>query len=399
MISTLRRASANRSEAASHRQDALQLAALIRDCRTADIERHVAVVRLSKLDPDRLRPHHLRLARAAMEPLAHADRARLFVLPSRDLVAVWRGAADLARTTSRNGILHLFGGDERVPLASDLLWQDHALPRDADVLLRLARGPEPDQARPPAEPMLIPLDPGSLSALESQLVHADVARFVRRLKVAELEPGGGLALAWEKRRLDITELAACLSSRHDLRAEPWLFRRLTRTLDRRMLALLAAQGELAEAGPFSVQLNIASLLGPEFLRFDGNLPPHLRGRVSIDLAPEDVLADPAAFLFARDFARGRGYRLILSGLHAGLLPMLPLRRLGLDVVDLRWSEALPTLDLAALQAEPARIVLSGVEDDAALAWGRAQGIGWFAGRLVQQMLRPGRSAATPALAW
>ncbi len=86
-----------------------------------------------------------------------------------------------------------------------------------------------------------------------------------------------------------------LAPGYDLQAEPWLFRRLTRTLDRRMLALLASPGELAAAGPFSVTLNIASLLGADFLRFDAALPTPLRGRVSVALNPADLVADARSF--------------------------------------------------------------------------------------------------------
>ena len=57
----------------------------------------------------------------------------------------------------------------------------------------------------------------------------------------------------------------------DVQKDPWLFRRLTRTLDRRMLSLLASPGRIDVAyGPFALDLNVASLLSPEFLRFDAS---------------------------------------------------------------------------------------------------------------------------------
>jgi len=374
------------------KQEALQLATLVRDCGVADIARNVAVVRLSRLEPDRqrpqqLRPHHLRLARAALEPLAHAERARLFMLPSRDIVAVWRGEAEAARRTAKAAIEHMFAGDESLPISPERLWEEYTLPGDAEAVMAIVRGPDDPPATQAEAAKLIPLDLASLAAFEQQLAHADMARFVRRLPIAALRPKGGLTLAWESRLFDIDELAGCLSPRHDLQAEPWLFRRLTRTLDRRMLALLGAHGELAQAGPLAFQLNIASLLSPEFLRFDEMLPAALRGKVTLDLMPEDVLSNPSAFLFARDFARARGYRLALSGVVAALLPILPVRRLGLDLVHLRWSEALRSADLAALQAEPGRIVLSGVESEAVLFWGAAQGISLFSGTRVSDVLR------------
>ena len=95
------------------------------------------------------------------------------------------------------------------------------------------------------------LDPSILALLEGCLAQADVARFARRKSVWQIDGVHG-SLAWEERALSIEEITDELAPGYDLRAEPWLFRRLTRTLDRRMLALLASPGELAAAGPFCV---------------------------------------------------------------------------------------------------------------------------------------------------
>jgi hypothetical protein len=163
-----------------------------------------------------------------------------------------------------------------------------------------------------------------------------------------------------------------------LRGDAWLFRRLTRTLDRRLLALLCAPGELVGAGPFSLDLNVASLLGPEFLRFDTALPSGLRGEIVVNLRPTDILADPAAFLFARDFIRARGYRVALAGIDAAGLPLLPLPSLRLDLLLLRWSAALADRDPAL--PEPHRIVLCHADEPAALEWGKARGVSLYQGR-------------------
>ena len=134
-----------------------------------------------------------------------------------------------------------------------------------------------------------------------------------------------------------------------------------------MLALLAAPRELDNAGPFGLALNVASILSPEFLRFDAALPGALRGQVVIELLLADVMADPAAFLFARDFAQGRGYLLLLRGVTAGLLEAFPLRRIGLDMLGLRFTPELAGLDLDLADAD--HVVLSRADTGAALAWG------------------------------
>lgn len=355
------------------------LAALVRDCVTAGIGRHACVVHLSRLATDRVRPHHLRLARAALEPLAHADRARLFTLPNQDLVAIWRGPAHGALETSRSAILHLFTEDDEEAAE---LWEELELPDAAARLLALVEQPSTPDRGPKPEAEALPLDPAGLAALEAGLAQADVARFARRRQICAFMPDGHFVQKWEKRYLSVDELAESLAPGHAPQAEPWLFRRLTRTLDRRMLALLAAPGELAEAGSFAINLNVSSILAPEFLRFDTALPQSLRGRVIIDLLAADVLSDPAAFMFARDFAKSRGYRLVLRGVSAELLPVFPLDRMGLDHLQLRWSDQVAAIGDREPVADAGRIILSHAETHHAVAWGRVHGIGLFQGRMA-----------------
>ena len=228
-----------------------------------------------------------------------------------------------------------------------------------------------------------PLDPPALAALEAALAQADVASFVRRRQICERLPDGGFRLRWEKRALVGGRDRRDTGARdRAMQADPWLFRRLTRTLDRRMLVLLSAPEELRGAGPFGLNLNVASILSPEFLRFDAVLPGALRGHVVIDLLPADIMADPAAFLFARDFARDRGYRLLLHGITADLLEVFPLRRIGLDLLRLHWSPELARLDPDQALPDAAHTVLSRADTAEALAWGRDQGIVLYQGRAV-----------------
>ncbi len=83
-----------------------------------------------------------------------------------------------------------------------------------------------------------------------------MTRFARRVPVCRAGPDG-MALAWEHRFLSDAELFETMLPDRAPRADPWLFRRLTRALDRRMLALLSAADELRGAAPFSSTWNVA----------------------------------------------------------------------------------------------------------------------------------------------
>lgn len=361
--------------------DVAALIARITSSAVAGVARRALVLRLSRLPVAFARPHHLRLARAALDPLRSEDHAELFDLPSSDTVVLWRGSSNRALRACLDAVSELFAGTGYPGADPSTLCLVLDLPEQADTLLRLAwenRAEIPD--RRPIADMRTPLDAGGLAGLESVLARADVARFVRRRPVCAATQGGGLRLAWEKRVLSVGELESALAPDSALRAEPWLFRRLTRTLDRRMLALLASPGELQDVGPFALDLNVASILSADFLRFDATLPAALRGRVVLDLRAPDILSDLPAFLLARDFAHARGYRILLHGIGAELLGALPLMRLGLDLLQLRWSAALAEAEPETLGADPARLMLGQADTAQAVAWGRLRGIGLFQGR-------------------
>ena len=372
-------------EAELRRAEAEGLCVLVRECASSGIPRRALLLRLSHVPEELARPHHLRLARAALDPLSHADRARVFQLPNGDVAVVWRGEAAAALRASLEAVLLLFADEqERVPDPAALALS-FRLPDEADRLLEAVQ----EALLPPGEDAAAaasgtetaePIDPPALASLENALAQADVARFVRRRQICERLPEGGFRLRWEKRGLSVVEIAAALLPERAVRGDPWLFRRLTRTLDRRMLVLLAAPQELHNARPFGLNLNVASILSPEFLRFDAVLPATLRGQVVIDLLPADIMADPAAFLFARDFAHDRGYRLLLRSVSVELLEVFPLRRIGLDLLSLRFTPELGRLDPDLAPPDAGSIVLAGADTAEALAWGQAQGISLYHGR-------------------
>ena len=368
-----------------------RVAALVAECAAAGVARQALLLRIDHLPPALSRPHHRRLAEAALTPLLRAPRAELFHVPGPRLVVIWRGDAEAALLDVVDALDHLLAD---APVATPSLHQLvflYDLPDGGDLLLKaLADSPHAEEACADADP---PLDPASLLLLESSLAQANLARFARREAVWHLGAEAA-SLAWEKRTLSLAELSAELLPGHDLSGDPWLYRRLTRTLDRRMLALLAGPEELRGARPFALDLNVVSLLGPEFLKLDAALPQPLRGRVVLALHPADVVADAAAFSFARGFARARDYRLMLRDATPDLLAVLSSAALDLDYLVLPWSLDLPQRAAPLLEAAPAAsLVLECGDDPAAMAWGLSVGMHLFTGPAADRATLGERAAA------
>ncbi len=363
------------------------LAGLVRDCEVSGVGRRALLLRTDALPPALSRPPHLQLVRAALDPLTLADRARLHELPAGRFAVSWRGESPILLRQTLDGIEALLQDAPLDAPGIPELVAMYALPADGPALLRDARAgapreepaPKPDAPAPGPGPVLAPLDPAALHQAEQDLAGADVARFARRRAVCRLGRSG-MQHAWDDRFLSVPELIDAVAPGRSAHTGTWLLRRLTRLLDRRMLALLCHPDELRGAGPFSLTLNVSTLLSPDFLRFDAALTPGLRGRVVVDLLPVDVLADPSAFVFARNFARARSYRVGLGAVGASLLPLLNLPSLELDFIRLRWSADLAQLGRAMPDPGGARWILADAEAQAAVDWGREAGIGLFQGR-------------------
>lgn len=360
---------------------------------------------LSRLHPFHRRDQHLRAAAAVLEAAVKRFDGALFHLSTGDLLCLAKGAsvADLDGLVVR--LRFLFSEDPLVGAAAEgedrfCTWYD--LEKDYDDLLRTVRrlalrrdapGAAPP---PPAKPAVRPLDARHLDEIERTLATADLSGLVRRQIVCFLPAAGEPEGLFEEVYLSIPQLCEAVLPGFDLAANRWLFLHLTRLLDAKMLALVVRRDRTLPAGAFSLNLNVATVMAPEFLRFDAEMRGRTRGAVTVELQQMDVFADLAGYRFARDFLKDRGYRVCLDGADPMSLTLLDCERLGVDLVKLRWDGAMAN----GLAGEPAaelkatvnsvgrdRVVLCRCDGEDAILAGQALGITMFQGRYIDGLWR------------
>ncbi len=382
----------NRADAEADRRHggiraAAELAALVRESVAANAVREVLHLRLSGLGPALRRPHHQRLLRDALDPVLAAARTRVFDLPNGDVVAV-AAPPGLALEAARLALLRTLDS-----AAADLV-QALRLPNGAALLLAMTAdslGMGVASMAPPEATHHPPLGSFDLDAAERALAQADLEAMTLAQGVCRLDPEGDPAEPlWEDRRIVWAALADAVLPGVDLVGAAPLQRRLARLVELRMLAEIARPAAGLGWRPVGLPVVPATLASPGFLRFDEALPAGRRRDIVLGFRPADVLANPAGFTEARDLARRRGYRLALDDAAADVLAVLPAERLGLDLTRLRWAPDLPAAmpgGLVELLAQPERVVLTGVDRPAAIAWGWEVGIRCFQGPLVERRHR------------
>jgi hypothetical protein len=233
----------------------------------------------------------------------------------------------------------------------------------------------------------------------------DLSGLIRRQPVCALLPRAAPQPLFAEIHIAIRELAETLSPGVDLTADTWLFQRLAESLDRRLLSCLASNQLGLGQGAISVNLRLATLLSPDFLKFDHEYRRQTSAPVIIELQLIDIFAELGAYLFIREFVRDRGYLMCIDGLHYLHLPLIDRKRLGADLVKVIWSpDLLDGLDDARRQELKAAIKRAGVDrvilcrcDSAdAIGWGQSVGIRLFQGHYIDSRLRAARPPAIAA---
>lgn len=375
------------------------------------VGRRAVHVHISQLQPENRREHHLRLAVNSFDDLVKRTLGQLFQMTNGDLVFVFREEALDEVEAIVVKLRFLFSDDPL--LANDLAetagpfatW--YSLEKEYGAVFRLAqrlqkasrqhrayqvaqsRGSHFRHAAPPPEP----LTPGLLAQIEDALAQADLANHIRRQSVCVIVGSAAPKRLFDEIFISINDLRQTLLPKVNLASSPWLFQHLTETLDRRVLSMLLKRDDRSLTQDVSVNLNLATLVSEQFLAYDDNVPQDARGTIILELQKTDIYADLGLYLFARDFAHDRGYRICVDGLNHLTLPFVDRARLGADLLKVVWSPEMtepgPAQDAffeAVRRAGPSHVILCRCDDPRAVDFGHEMGLSLFQGRHVEIML-------------
>jgi hypothetical protein len=371
------------------------------------LDRHRAGRMACELHLDLLRPyhqqaHHLRIVRKTLEPLTRRFDAGIYEMHNRSVVVVAKGAT-LADIETYVAMVRALFAEDPLFLSEDesqfCSWYD--LGQDYDALLRRARqlssaqkaAADAASARPPAT-HVGEIRPTHLEQIERAIEHADLANILRRQEVCAVVPGLRPEPMFHELYFSMHFLAQNLLPGHNVTSDDFLFRHLTRVLDRRMLALMMQRELFHLLKAAAINLNVRTVLAAEFMEFDKATNLQDRGALAIELPALDVMNDPEQYLFARDFLKERGYKIVLDGVKHLNLPLIDRDWLGFDFVKVTWTPSL--FDDAATQRGEAlkaavsrigrdRVVLCRVDSEDGLKAGDALGVTLYQGRLIEAL--------------
>lgn len=383
--------------------------------------RRAVRIYLSRLKPINRREHHIRIAASTCDSLCKRFDGQLFRLENNDLVLVVKGAsvAEIDQTIIK--LRFLFADD---PLISDeaenadqglCAWYDLENNYSDFMQMTMAALLHVDQQKHNAEhknveaPHLtprsitprVPLSPARLGRLEDALAAIDLSPILRRQAIVVLLPDTPPQHLLNELYVSMDELSRRMIPDVELTSDKWLFRHLTLTLDQRLLSLIPKL-EVNIPQACSINLNIATALGAEFLHFDTRIKLATSKTFIVELQPTDIFSDLNDYFFAREFLHERAYRVCLDGLTHLTFPLLYRNKLNFDLYKIYWTSDLGQeaqkskfADFRATikEAGPARVVLCHCDNEQAVAFGHSLGITMFQGRYIDHLLAGHTTAA------
>jgi hypothetical protein len=358
---------------------------------------------LSRLDRAHRRDKHLQIATNMLMETVDQFSGRLFVLRSSDIVVVCKGITARAIDHAIEALRYLFNDDKLARKDSEArFYSVFDLEIGYPQFLSLIRGLRDKEAkqlvrtvkRPPAKPM-----EQRLTELLEALSATDLSHMVRRQTVWALQADRKPQPKFDELFISIDRLSAVISPDVNLAKDRQLFQYITRWLDKHMLTRLAWE-QFGNSRPLSLNINLATLQSPEFLKFDHERASGWRGRTILEMQLGDLWADLAGYLAIADLVKQRGYLRCLDGVTFQAFPCINFQPLKVDLVKMIWDDALLQLDEAQTRklyqamrdCGAERIIFARCGRPEAVAFGQALGVqlfqGWHLDRLQGVPPRP-----------
>ncbi len=368
-------------------------------------------ISLSSLMPANRREHHIRAAANSFESLVGDLQGQLFQLQNLDILFVYKAEAHARVEDTVQKIKFLFSDDplfdgKESSEAEFVTWFDLEtqyaalvkMVRDmSDEGIITTRSPTHSDARAGLRARQEhgePLTPDILARAVKALQRTDLTSLLRRQFICGVTKKLVPEAQFSELYISIMDLRETMMPGTNLTANRWLFQYLTESLDRRVLSLLSKTDRLSITGDISFNVNVSTLLSPEFLAFDEDLSATRRGSMILELQKVDIFADLGAFLFVREFCQDKGYRFCLDGLTYRDMTMIDRERLGVDYVKLMWDPALvdggeglqKDVHDAVIATGKKRVIMARCDNREAIEFGRMAGISLFQGRYVEHLI-------------
>ena len=366
---------------------------------------------LSQLAPYFRMEHHLRIAKRSFDNIVNNSESQAYLLQDGDIFVMCKDVSPVEIQSVVTKLRTLFKGDpltdEATPDEKFCTWFD--INQQYDDLLEIVQTIvtklnqiekrmmtlERMGKKPITKPEERPLDPDTLHAICTSIEKVDLSHLIRNQSAIKIGSGGAGKLLFKEYFVSIKDLQARVAPPGtNLLSGKWLFQHLTEVLDRRIMVSLAKQPFKKLAANLSVNLNLTTVLTPEFDTFDKAHGANSK-HIVIELQNMDVFGDMSLYLKVREKLRTRGYKVLIDGLNPLSLQTFDPAPLEPDYFKVYWGmeyahgtspQRYNEMKEMVQSMGASKVVVAHVESEDAIRFGLTLGVSQFQGFYTDRLI-------------
>lgn len=391
----------------------------------------------SLLEREHKQPYHRRAVATAFNKLIHNKNGQLFWAKNFDLVFICKDCSpsdlDTAFFAARRAV-----GDS--PMIREYIaagrdddlcdWYD--LKKDMDRFLEMIKGlkapmaedisPAPslksmisnlnnalandekksplkktETTRPLYDPIakkntVAPMGPIQLDQLERNLINMDIFQMMANQTAYVIVGNSKPQPIFVEHYISVAKIKEKLLPTYNMHSDKWLFQRLTRTFDKKLLQALPDR-DIIQGQVISININVETIFTSEFDIFISKFRKKNNQPLILEMGLFDVISDIQQYYDARDKLTKLGCRISLDAVDAQSLAVLDRELLAVDFLKINWKPhymkllkgPLKKKLVSAIEAQgKMRIILCHCDTEDAIKFGTAVGIHMYQGFLIDR---------------
>ncbi|VAV87702.1 hypothetical protein MNBD_ALPHA02-947 [hydrothermal vent metagenome] len=267
----------------------------------------------------------------------------------------------------------------------------------ADVEETLSPAQDTEVTRPLYDPIARkktrnPMGPIQLDQLERNLMNMEIFQMMADQTAYVIVGAATAQPIFVEHYISVTEIKRKLLPTYDIDADKWLFQRLTRTFDIKLMQGLP-RITLPRNQVISININVETIFTPAFDKFMSEFKALNDQPLILEMALFDVISDIQKYYDAREKLASLGCRISLDAIDVQSLAVMDRGLLAVDFLKVYWKSDYKRLlggpqeqkIISAIKSHGStRIILSHCDTEAALKFGQAVGIHMYQGFIIDK---------------
>ncbi len=239
---------------------------------------------------------------------------------------------------------------------------------------------------------ITPMGPIQLDQLERNLINMEIDRMILNQTAYVIVGNSNPQPIFVEYYVAVEEIKKNLLPNYNMHADKWLFQRLTRTFDNKLMQVLPDKDTIRNE-IVSININVETIFSPEFDKFITRFKQKNSQPLILEMGLFDVISDIQKYYDAREKLTGLGCRISLDAIDIQALSVLDRELLAVDFLKITWKSdygklmngSMRDTIISAIAAHGnMRIILCHCDTEIALEFGRAAGIHMYQGFLVDR---------------